>query len=191
MIMQTQEVRSSRPPRAIVGERRERLVAAAIEVMEKHGVAALSHRRMAAAAGVPLATTTYYFSSLEDIMCAALEEIIEREQSRVRAHFANIPAGTSLARQMAAFACDAVNKRRSMASLSTELYAAAMRYEKVREIAVGWNTMCEELIRSQVGRERARAAVGAANWLMQCALLERKRLSLKAAVAVMAQVLPE
>jgi DNA-binding transcriptional regulator YbjK len=44
-------------------ERRQRILEAALDVIAAGGVDAISHRRVARAAGVPLGSTTYYFDS--------------------------------------------------------------------------------------------------------------------------------
>lgn len=57
------------PRRRAKGEaRRDALVAAAAAIIRAEGPAAVTHRAVAARAGVPLAATTYYFSSLEEIL---------------------------------------------------------------------------------------------------------------------------
>ncbi|PFG36497.1 TetR family transcriptional regulator [Flavimobilis soli] len=60
---------SDAPRRRARGEaRREALVAAAAAIIREEGPGALTHRALALRAGVPLAATTYYFSSLEEIL---------------------------------------------------------------------------------------------------------------------------
>jgi len=51
--------------------RRQRLEEAAIEVIARHGIANLTHRLVAATAGVSPGPTTYYFKSRSDIVHAA------------------------------------------------------------------------------------------------------------------------
>jgi DNA-binding transcriptional regulator YbjK len=56
------------------GERRRRaLVAAAAELMREGGFDAVRHRAVATRADLPLAATTYYFESLDDLIVAAVE----------------------------------------------------------------------------------------------------------------------
>jgi len=45
-------------------------------VLEQRGPAALSHRLVAERAGVPLGSTTYHFAGRQDLLGAALEEVI-------------------------------------------------------------------------------------------------------------------
>ncbi|MBY8848082.1 MULTISPECIES: TetR/AcrR family transcriptional regulator [Saccharothrix] len=53
--------------------RRQALVEAAAGLLATGGFDAIRHRAVAERAGLPLASTTYYFDSLEDLVTAALE----------------------------------------------------------------------------------------------------------------------
>nr|WP_156747884.1 TetR family transcriptional regulator [Mycobacterium sp. E3198] len=69
------------------GERRRyALVSAAAELLAEGGFEAVRHRAVARRAGLPLASTTYYFSSLDDLIARAVEHIgmIEIAQLRSR-----------------------------------------------------------------------------------------------------------
>ncbi|MEV1292809.1 TetR family transcriptional regulator [Pseudonocardia sp. NPDC049635] len=67
------------------GERRRaQLVAAAAELLAEGGFDAIRHRAVAERAGVPLAATTYYFSSLEDLVCAGLDRLGREELADAR-----------------------------------------------------------------------------------------------------------
>jgi DNA-binding transcriptional regulator YbjK len=65
-------------------ERRDAIVAATLVIVEEEGLEGVTHRRVADAAGVPLAATTYYFSSKDDLMQAAMGLLIEREAAVFR-----------------------------------------------------------------------------------------------------------
>lgn len=54
--------------------RRQALVSAAAELLSEGGFDAIRHRAVAERAGMPLAATTYYFSSLEDLITAAVQK---------------------------------------------------------------------------------------------------------------------
>src|SRR5919107_3749523 len=58
-------------------ERRGLLIAAAADLLLEQGLAALSHRAVAARAGLPLASTTYYFTSADDLRDEALQHIAQ------------------------------------------------------------------------------------------------------------------
>ena len=62
------------------GERRRyALVSAAAELLCEGGFDAVRHRAVARRAGLPLASTTYYFSSLDDLVERAVEYVGIRE----------------------------------------------------------------------------------------------------------------
>src|SRR5690349_12688209 len=62
------------------GERRRyALVSAAAELLAEGGFEAVRHRAVARRAGLPLASTTYYFSSLDDLIAKAVEHVGSRE----------------------------------------------------------------------------------------------------------------
>lgn len=68
------------------GERRRyALVSAAAELLAEGGFEAVRHRAVAQRAGLPLASTTYYFSSLDDLIARAVEHIGMIEVAQLRA----------------------------------------------------------------------------------------------------------
>jgi DNA-binding transcriptional regulator YbjK len=71
--------------------RREALLDAVLEVVAEVGVDAVTHRRVAEAAGLPLASTTYWFDSKEHLLTAALERAAERDIERLRAFLREAP----------------------------------------------------------------------------------------------------
>lgn len=62
------------------------LVTAAAELLCEGGFEAVRHRAVARRAGLPLAATTYYFSSLDDLIVKAVEHVgaLEAQQLRER-----------------------------------------------------------------------------------------------------------
>lgn len=52
-------------------QRREKIVAATLEAVKVHGIHAVTHRKIAAMAGVPLGSLTYYFSGIEELLTEA------------------------------------------------------------------------------------------------------------------------
>ena len=67
------------------GERRRcALVSAAAELLCEGGFEAVRHRAVAHRAGLPLASTTYYFSSLDELIAAAVEYVEMREATQLR-----------------------------------------------------------------------------------------------------------
>jgi TetR/AcrR family transcriptional regulator, regulator of biofilm formation and stress response len=75
--------RQGPPPRGAA--RREALIDAALKIIAEAGADALTHRRVAAVADLPLASTTYWFESKDDLLLATLELACERDIARLRA----------------------------------------------------------------------------------------------------------
>jgi DNA-binding transcriptional regulator YbjK len=63
--------------------RREALLEAVLRIVADVGPDAVTHRRVAEVAGLPLASTTYWFDSKEHLLTAALELAAERDTARL------------------------------------------------------------------------------------------------------------
>lgn len=71
------------------GERRRQALAeAAGELLREGGFEALRHRAVAERAGLPLASTTYYFDSLDELITAAVEHTSRQDLASGRAALA-------------------------------------------------------------------------------------------------------
>ncbi|MEU7478704.1 TetR family transcriptional regulator [Lentzea sp. NPDC042327] len=74
--------------------RRQALVEAAAELLVEGGFDAVRHRAVAERAGLPLASTTYYFDSLDELVTAAVELHGRAELASSREKLAALPHGT-------------------------------------------------------------------------------------------------
>ena len=63
--------------------RRAAILQATLRVLGREGSAAITHRSVAEEAGVPIASTPYYFSSKDDLLKEALYLHVEQEAQRV------------------------------------------------------------------------------------------------------------
>jgi TetR/AcrR family transcriptional regulator, regulator of biofilm formation and stress response len=71
-------------PRAEASRRiRDAIVAATVRIVAREGVAAVTHRRVAAEAEVALSSTTWHFATKADILEAALQGTARREVDRI------------------------------------------------------------------------------------------------------------
>ena len=66
------------------------LVSAAAELLCEGGFDAVRHRAVARRAGLPLAATTYYFSSLDDLIVKAVEHVGALEAQQLRERLAGL-----------------------------------------------------------------------------------------------------
>jgi TetR/AcrR family transcriptional regulator, regulator of biofilm formation and stress response len=69
---------------------REAIVAATVRLIGRGGTALVTHRAVAAEAGVSLSSTTYHFASKDEIVDAALRSVAEREVERLTAAAAQL-----------------------------------------------------------------------------------------------------
>jgi DNA-binding transcriptional regulator YbjK len=67
------------------------LLDAVLRVVAEAGVEAVTHRRVAEMARLPLASTTYWFESREHLLTAALERAAERDVQRLEAFLGEAP----------------------------------------------------------------------------------------------------
>ena len=118
--------------------RRDRIIDACLEVIAEHGVAGTSHRRVAAAAGVPLGSMTYHFEGMDDLLRAAFTRFADRMATRVERRTA---AATSLEEVLEGFAADIdqdVFGTQDELVTAQELYTLAARRPDFRDITSDW-----------------------------------------------------
>jgi DNA-binding transcriptional regulator YbjK len=128
-------------------QRRNILIDAAAEVLLEHGLAALSHRAVAAHAGLPLASTTYYFSSADELRDEALKYLAAQWSERARELVDALPSRVDRAAAARAvvglIAADAPPPR---ILLIYERYLEAGRHERLRPFVVQWNAQLKQLV---------------------------------------------
>jgi DNA-binding transcriptional regulator YbjK len=81
-----QSVTAAVTPKGV--RRRYALVSAAADLLCEGGFDAVRHRAVARRAGLPLASTTYYFSSLDDLIAKAVEHVGTRETEQLHSRVA-------------------------------------------------------------------------------------------------------
>lgn len=119
-------------------ERRERILAACLDVIAEHGVAGTSHRRVAAAADVPLGSMTYHFDGMDALLREAFGRFADGAAENLERRVA---AAGSRAEVLEAFEAnidvDVFGTDRDLV-LSLELYTLAARRPEFREITSAW-----------------------------------------------------
>jgi DNA-binding transcriptional regulator YbjK len=70
--------------------RRQALIEAAAALLDEGGFDAVRHRAVAERSGLPLAATTYYFASLDELVAAAVEHHARAELARGRSRLATL-----------------------------------------------------------------------------------------------------
>lgn len=119
-------------------DRKARIVDAAVEVIAQHGVAGTTHRRIAAAADVPLGSLTYHFSSLDDLLAQAFRRHAERMSRQYEAHFAQVTTREQFVAAVTDLIHGLVADDPRDWAVAYELYLAALRDPALRTVTEAW-----------------------------------------------------
>ncbi|MCX5450308.1 MULTISPECIES: TetR/AcrR family transcriptional regulator [Streptomyces] len=171
-------------------DRRQRIIDAAITVVGERGIAGLSHRAVAAAADVPLGSTTYHFASLDDLLVAALRQSNVVCLDDFARWVDGIDPQAPLAEEVARLVEDTLTGDRRRMELEYELYLAALRHEAVRPIAAECLDEMVRLLGQRIGDLRtARTVVALTDGLVLQHLLTGQPFDPEAVRAGLAGVL--
>ena len=94
--MTTPAARQPARVRASAVQRRQDIIEATLRVMARDGLRAVSHRAVASEASVPLASTTYYFRDLEDLIIESFLHWSEGQRRDIEAFQAPQQEGLAL-----------------------------------------------------------------------------------------------
>lgn len=143
------------------GEKRRReIIDAALRVIEREGVAGVTHRTVAREADIPAASTTYHFATLDDLLLATLITcardmatevywMIDRARSRegLRRSADSTTTGPSAADEVSALLAEALGPRRGRTMAEYELYLLAARRPALRPAARRWLDVLTSMVR--------------------------------------------
>lgn len=174
---------------------------AAADLLADEGFDALTHRALSARSGVPLASTTHYFRTVDDLAVAAAEELAERWLAHARGVVAGLPqrrtSATAAARVLAELVLGPSPTPAALAAFY-ERYVQAGRVPELRTLVVAWNDELRGLVAtasSRCGRPvtplRAHLLLAALDGLVLTAVAEGAADPVEAAVRPLARLLGE
>jgi TetR/AcrR family transcriptional regulator, regulator of biofilm formation and stress response len=131
-------VASAKKQRRNDPDRRRRIAEAALRVIEDRGVEGLTHRAVAAAADVPLGSTTYYFKDKDDLLASALEVAERRTTQMLTELLARFVEGADLAAGLAELTEELTLRQRGRLVLDYQLYLAALYRPAIRPLSARW-----------------------------------------------------
>ena len=153
--------------------RREALLQAVLRIVGEVGPDAVTHRRVAEVAGLPLASTTYWFTSKEDLLAAALELAADRDVSRLRARAADLAGRADATDAAVALILDPLDDglRTSRGSLvaAYTLWLEAARRPRLRAVAQAWTDAYVDAVGVLLERAGSRDPAGDARLLVAAA----------------------
>lgn len=125
------------------GEKKRRaIVEAALRVIEREGIAGVTHRSVAREAGVPTTAPTYYFATLDELLIATLlwsAEALCDDMLKI--------AASGTAREIASSLAKAVGRDRGRTLAEYELYLLAGRRPELKPAARRWLDLAVQLAR--------------------------------------------
>lgn len=112
-------------------------------MIERDGIAGVTHRSVAREAGVPTTAPTYYFATLDDLLIATLLWAADESCEEM---LQTVARGGS-PREIAAMLAKAVNENRARTLAEYELYLLAGRRPELRPAARRWLDQAMEIVR--------------------------------------------
>lgn len=148
--------------------RRKQLIEATLRVLERAGVAGVTHRAVAAEAGLPSSAATYYFRTLDDLLTATLTTAMDAYADRLEA----ISDSGGGVENLSAFIAELLRDHRERAVAECELYLLAARRPSLRPAALRWTSLLEMALAPHAAdATTVRAAVATIDGVMLHALL--------------------
>lgn len=142
--MPTEPARATADGRRTRGQQtRRRLLEATVRVVGRDGPAGVTHRSVAAEAGLAKSLATYHFATIDELLVAALAEGTE-QYARELAD--SLPAAATPA-ELAGYLAASFNESRAAWLGSYELMLHAARRPALREAALTWSRWTAELAR--------------------------------------------
>ena len=102
-------------------------------VLARDGMGGLTHRAVATEAGVPLASASYHFTGIEDLVLTAMRQANDDLAAAMRADVTDRSI-TGLARLLA----EELNTRPELAIAEYEFYLLAIRRPELRPTVLAW-----------------------------------------------------
>jgi DNA-binding transcriptional regulator YbjK len=131
--------------------KRAAIVEATLRVIGERGADAVTHRAVAAEAGVALASTTYYFASKHALVREAFELAIDRSLALVETHAAD--GDGSVVDRLVAMAEAQLSDTSAPLAAQFELMLEAGRRPQLHDLAARWDERYRAAVATLVGGE--------------------------------------
>ncbi|WP_235912342.1 TetR/AcrR family transcriptional regulator [Ruania zhangjianzhongii] len=138
----------ARQVRRVDPQRRDRIIDACLDVIAAHAVAGTSHRKVAAAADVPLGSMTYHFDGMEGLLQAAFARFADSVADQFDRRLAAAADRAEAELAVATLITTDVFRTQRDVVLTHELYTLAARDPEFRRLTEQW------MARSRAALER-------------------------------------
>lgn len=138
-------------------QRREIILQATLETIARHGIQAVTHRKIASCADVPLGSMTYYFSGIDALLEEAFTRFTEIMLEQYRAFFDGVSTPAE--------ACDAITRLIFSAQVTTtdnmalmyQLYAFVGCKPELKTVMQNWMQNSQQVLQNWFDPTTARA----------------------------------
>lgn len=176
---------------------RVRILQAVLDIMVENGVRAIRHRAVAKRAGVSLGSTTYHFSSIEDLIVSAFDYFNKRDMMTINPHYGEVKKrlepyqddvvpqslrpgmATWFCEQSVAYVCGQVAGNHYNRIVELAFYHESIRYPSlrallttVRQVELEFLTQVHRIMGSQQPTEDARITVALFRQLEQSVVMK-------------------
>jgi DNA-binding transcriptional regulator YbjK len=141
-------MRPAEPAQARGRRRKDALLHAAAALLEDGGFGQVTHRAVAERAALPLAATTYYFASRDDLLAQAFTRLVDRDLVAVREGLRPIEATepATVAEAVIAALAPRDDTARDRHLALWELYLQAGRVPALRPLVRTWTDGSHEIV---------------------------------------------
>ena len=119
-------------------DRREKIIAATLDLIAARGVQGATYRTVGAAADVPLGSMTYHFPGREELIFAAFERFADELFSPLDQSMTDLAPGEDPRERLVQMVVAADRDRQRDMVLLAELYVLAFRQERYAELMRRW-----------------------------------------------------
>ncbi|WP_435929662.1 TetR/AcrR family transcriptional regulator [Dryocola sp. BD613] len=121
-------------------DRRARILQATLDMLVEHGVSHITHRKIAAAAGVSLGSMTYYFDGIDSLLSEAFTQFALEMSDSYRARLEQAKNADEACEAIVDMICDETIATSYNLQVMYQLYAYANRTPPLKTIMQDW--MC-------------------------------------------------
>ncbi|MEN2742859.1 TetR family transcriptional regulator [Microbacterium sp. X-17] len=154
--------------------RREQIRAATLAVLAERGITGLTHRAVAAQAGVSVGLTTYYFKTRELLLAEVMEDALRQSRADFDEWLSDVTLETLPTRLADLIAARTGGRHSAVPAdliVKNELYYAALWIEDLRPISARWDQVIPTGLLRLVDAETARLLAAAISGLQTAAMM--------------------
>ena len=138
-------------------QRRERILQATLDTIAEHGINAVTHRKIALCAGVPLGSMTYYFDGIDSLLEEAFTGFTLDMSRQYRDFFAGVSGPEMACESITTLIHSSeVTTQRNM-ELMYQLYAFMNRRKALKTVMQGWMKISQTTLEQWFDPATARA----------------------------------